>query len=70
MSRVTPGGAEQQPAAPVLLYECLVAIDHTADHRIYPAGSVINLEHLPAAARAMLVARGYVRPTADVGGAG
>jgi hypothetical protein len=44
------------------LYVCLVALDHTVDKRIYPAGSVICLDHLPPALRERLMLRGYVRP--------
>ena len=43
-------------------FECMVPIDHTADHCIYPAGSIITLEHLPAEKVKLLVDRGYVRP--------
>lgn len=43
-------------------FECLVPIDHTADHCIYPAGAIITLEHLSDAAVKLLVDRGYVRP--------
>lgn len=43
-------------------YACLVPIDHTADGRIYPVGSVIRLAHLTAAQVHVLVTAGYVRP--------
>jgi hypothetical protein len=43
-------------------YECLVPIDHTADHCIYPAGSIIKLAHLSADKVKLLVDRGYVTP--------
>lgn len=43
-------------------FECLVPIDHTADHCIYPAGATITLDHLPAEKVKLLVDRGYVKP--------
>ena len=46
-------------------YRCLVPIDHTADHCIYPAGSVIKLDHLAPDRVQLLVSRGYVEPVAS-----
>ncbi len=43
-------------------FECLVPIDHTADHCIYPAGAIIKLDHLTPERVKLLVDRGYVRP--------
>jgi hypothetical protein len=43
-------------------FECMVPIDHTADHCIYPAGALITLGHLSAEKVQLLVGRGYVRP--------
>ena len=43
-------------------YEALVPLDHTADHCIYPAGSVVKLDHLSKAQVTILLDRGYVRP--------
>jgi hypothetical protein len=69
MSKRKPGAAEQAPEdavvekaaeAPVV-YEALQAIDHTADYRIYPKGSLIRLNHLAPAQIQKLIDRGYVR---------
>lgn len=43
-------------------YEALVPLDHTADHCIYPAGSVVKLDHLSKEQITVLLDRGYVRP--------
>lgn len=43
-------------------YECLVPIDHTGDRCIYPAGTIIRLDHLAPAMIDRLVTRGFVRP--------
>lgn len=42
------------------LYRAMVALDHTADHCIYPAGSVVSLAHLDGGQVAILLKRGYV----------
>jgi hypothetical protein len=42
-------------------YEALVNIDHTGDGCIYPAGSVVRLDHLAPSRIELLIARGYVR---------
>jgi hypothetical protein len=41
-------------------YKTLVALDHTADHCIYPAGTVVSLDHLDSGQVAILLKRGYV----------
>ena len=43
-------------------FECLVPIDHTADHCIYPAGTTIKLDHLAPDKVKLLIERGYVKP--------
>lgn len=50
---------------PKELYVCLWPIEHTEEKRLYPAGSVICLDHLPPALRERLVLKGYVRPATD-----
>ena len=50
---------------PKELYVCLWPLEHTEDKRIYPAGSVISLDHLSPALREKLVLRGYVRRATD-----
>ena len=42
-------------------FECLVPIDHTADHYIYPVGTVIKLDHLAPDKVKLLIERGYVK---------
>jgi hypothetical protein len=42
-------------------YEALVNIDHTGDRCIYPAGSIIRLDHLSPERIQMLINRGYVK---------
>ena len=62
MAKTMPGAADKAPDPAPQQYECLLAIEHTADHKIYPVGSVIHLDHLTQAHRDRLVLLGYVRP--------
>lgn len=58
--------AQTADSGQVPVYEGLVAIDHTADHCIYPAGARFRLDHLTPEKIKMLIDRGYVRPVAPV----
>lgn len=52
----------QEAGQPEATYEALVNIDHTGDGCIYPAGSVIRLDHLAPERIERLIAMGYVKP--------
>jgi hypothetical protein len=52
-------------SAEVQKYVCLAPLDHSGDHRIYPVGAVVTLEHLAPEMVQRLVDGGHVRPVAD-----
>jgi hypothetical protein len=60
--------AVEEPRKKPQEYVTLTAIDHSADHRIYPAGAVVRLDHLAPAQIKKLIDRGHVRPVGYDGG--
>lgn len=56
---VKPGLKQARP-----IYRCLVGVTLTTDRQYYPAGTILDLSHLPDKSRQWFVSQGYFE-TAD-----